>query len=500
MITLKPEEIINRLGNAPGRKLITFREVALPNWEMPIRVRVLDKKPIPVLDEYVLRLIETGLSIASDIGNFLGISSILIEHTMADLVNGGYITPRINIRDKKSGVAYSLTMTGRKLVSDLEEIQPKTVVVNFTYDGLTHEFGLVPNEDRWRPRDVRQYGLLEIPAYPSDPPKVGPSSTKDIQSVLAQSPASERGAELMSVLGTDGKRTKFFRKAIALIFESSDSERELSIQFAVDGRRSEAHERAFSVADGLKKLGIISSVTNDSERSRILQDLSPTVQKALSDHHGGETLSKLTGRLQSSLENLESSLSSVGGENRARVQQQIDNTAIDLADATKSLESIPVRTLPVQEHPQKLQDALTNSKYRILIISPWLRTAVMDKEFLSKLESRLKEGVVVHIGFGIGNFNGQTREDEEGRDALLPLEKRFSNLVVSRLGNTHAKVLIVDHEYLIVTSFNWLSFRGDPKRPFRDERGTLITIDDEIEKIYGEYKESIELVHSTKMN
>jgi phosphatidylserine/phosphatidylglycerophosphate/cardiolipin synthase-like enzyme len=46
---------------------------------------------------------------------------------------------------------------------------------------------------------------------------------------------------------------------------------------------------------------------------------------------------------------------------------------------------------------------------------------------------------------------------------------------VRRLGNTHAKVLISDDRYIIVTSFNWLSFRGDPKRTFRDERGTLVS-------------------------
>jgi len=43
-----------------------------------------------------------------------------------------------------------------------------------------------------------------------------------------------------------------------------------------------------------------------------------------------------------------------------------------------------------------------------------------------------------------------------------------------RLGNTHAKVLIKDSEFLAVTSFNWLSFRGDPGRTFRDEQGTLV--------------------------
>jgi hypothetical protein len=43
-----------------------------------------------------------------------------------------------------------------------------------------------------------------------------------------------------------------------------------------------------------------------------------------------------------------------------------------------------------------------------------------------------------------------------------------------RLGNTHAKVLIKDSDFAAVTSFNWLSFKGDPNRTFRDEQGTLL--------------------------
>jgi hypothetical protein len=43
-----------------------------------------------------------------------------------------------------------------------------------------------------------------------------------------------------------------------------------------------------------------------------------------------------------------------------------------------------------------------------------------------------------------------------------------------RLGDTHAKILIKDSDFYAVTSFNWLSFKGDPNRTFRDEQGVLL--------------------------
>jgi phosphatidylserine/phosphatidylglycerophosphate/cardiolipin synthase-like enzyme len=59
---------------------------------------------------------------------------------------------------------------------------------------------------------------------------------------------------------------------------------------------------------------------------------------------------------------------------------------------------------------------------------------------------------------------------------LETLEKEYPNFYFLDLANTHEKVLIKDSEYVITTSFNWLSFRGDPKRTLRYERGVYIAI------------------------
>lgn len=53
-----------------------------------------------------------------------------------------------------------------------------------------------------------------------------------------------------------------------------------------------------------------------------------------------------------------------------------------------------------------------------------------------------------------------------------------------RLGDTHAKVLVVDQTFCVVSSFNWLSFRGDPNRTFRDEQGVYITMPAVIDDVY----------------
>lgn len=70
------------------------------------------------------------------------------------------------------------------------------------------------------------------------------------------------------------------------------------------------------------------------------------------------------------------------------------------------------------------------------------------------------------------------------RPALRELADEFANLLLRRLGDTHAKVLIQDSEFYVTTSFDWLSFRGDPSRPFREEWGTMVRDCRAVDELY----------------
>jgi hypothetical protein len=56
---------------------------------------------------------------------------------------------------------------------------------------------------------------------------------------------------------------------------------------------------------------------------------------------------------------------------------------------------------------------------------------------------------------------------------------------------THEKVLIFD-ETVVTASFNWLSFRGDSRRPLRRESGTLVRKPGFADEQYETYKTVIE--------
>lgn len=130
-----------------------------------------------------------------------------------------------------------------------------------------------------------------------------------------------------------------------------------------------------------------------------------------------------------------------------------------------------MRTLSVHEHPAILYNAIKSTNRSLVIISPWITRAVVNHNFVKQLEELLLRDVEVKIGFGIGD---NERYDEYAQSLLENLDKKYSNFILKHLGDTHAKILIKDDEFYVITSFNWLSFKGDPKKKFREEWGNYV--------------------------
>lgn len=162
-------------------------------------------------------------------------------------------------------------------------------------------------------------------------------------------------------------------------------------------------------------------------------------------------------------------------------------------EAKARLRAMTQRELRCHEHPRLLTTALTQTKSRLLIVSPWVNHHVVDGIFIRSLEALLRNGADVYIGYGIGeNEDGRGNDKARGNVPITPeaqkefegLQKRFDNLTVKFVGNTHRKQLVSDDRFAVVTSFNWLSFKGDQKRKARDEFGILISEPSLLESIF----------------
>jgi phosphatidylserine/phosphatidylglycerophosphate/cardiolipin synthase-like enzyme len=131
-----------------------------------------------------------------------------------------------------------------------------------------------------------------------------------------------------------------------------------------------------------------------------------------------------------------------------------------------------IRILSMTEHRPMLLEALRDAKRRVVIVSPWLSPTAVDQELRTLIEQTIARGVEVWMGYGFGDPD---HREEHTLKLLHRIQKGRGgkNLRLRRLAESHAKVVICDEAYMITTSFNWLSFAGDPNRGNRVEFGTL---------------------------
>ena len=83
-------------------------------------------------------------------------------------------------------------------------------------------------------------------------------------------------------------------------------------------------------------------------------------------------------------------------------------------------------------------------------------------------------------------------------DVLRNCQGMRSSIRLLRKGNTHAKVLLVDSRYFVTTSFNWLSFKGDPAQPMREEEGTLVEGVEAVDAYFHTHIERMQLLKSRR--
>src|SRR4051812_4843532 len=74
-------------------RLLTYREVGLPFWDIPLRCRLLRKKDLPTFDEFLLKCVDAGLQTDAEVSGFLGLHPRVVEVVMARTLTSGHIAP-----------------------------------------------------------------------------------------------------------------------------------------------------------------------------------------------------------------------------------------------------------------------------------------------------------------------------------------------------------------------------------------------------------------------
>lgn len=277
---------------------------------------------------------------------------------------------------------------------------------------------------------------------------------------------------------------RLYIRAIALLFKSAEAD-DRQIAFVVDGKLSRDHEMAFADSAGFLRLA--QSFRPEAAEREELATSAQTIDAVSAGRddaiHEATVAAEATAAEVAHALNLNEK-----SDERDALREQLRAAEQELSKLRDEARRIEVRNLYVLDHPPLLDDAMNNCRERLMIISPWIRADIVTKDFTQKLEQLLRNNVAVYIGYGIAEV-AKTKaraKDVAAIEGLRKLKDKYLNFCFVRFGNTHAKVLIKDHDFAAVTSFNWLSFKGDPNRPLRDEQGTLYQSREKVDQKFAE--------------
>lgn len=456
----------------PGFRLLACEEAGLPIYWMTLDAVVLDHQPIPVVNEFALRGLEAGFTEPAKLSGFLGLDEPLVDETLSEMYRLDQIDYPIQAGGSRS---LRITELGSQTLETLEETQPERREIWFAFDRLLWKPVAHQVSQLMKPRELADADMRELRPRRVARPLPDQLDLVEVSSVLER--LTPRKAPSVLAIRHVLRAEQRYLPAHLLIFQSDDS-RDTELTVAIDGHLSEAHERALTELGGAEFLRLESE-----EPSTESVDLAEAL---VSTGETPESSSIMT------IEEVRQLRRTLEPSDEAEPEDATtrDVHAEGAGGVRETIESVPYREIDTYEHAQLFRDARRVTKKRLLVISPWVSGAVVNKAFVRELRELAARKVEISIGYGITRDQAQDDRDQVALERLLELVRQFANVTVARLGDTHAKILIYDST-LVVGSFNWLSFRGDQGRTYRQERGILVRDGSFVDRSYQEHRQRI---------
>lgn len=444
--------------------LVASYELALPYQAWRVSAHVMMARKLRLAEETVLSLVDAGVKNPKELSQLMGLSDMrMIQHVVITLMSKGLIGDNLGLY---------LTDLGRSALSH-DRIKSVEVIsdIPIRYDPYEDSFRYAKFKNDNIVKPVKQ-GLHMIPL-----PSKLESSEVESRYTEIQKLINENSSEINAV--TDRKRVQQLEKLRKAEEEGNSSVERVSFSF-IDG-----------VADVLKLDAVEGEILYLPAVLNVYQDMDEkewhweVTRGGVRDDAIVERLRQLE-REGVNIIPLESKPEFVETEAAADLHAVASAVVNDIVEATKNEPLVSERTvrplvevLSVEKHREALLQAIRDVRQCLIIISPWMRKASVNNEFLDALSNAMKsyQNLKIFIGFGIEPLEqrkpGHAKDSEDhALSRLKRLERKFTNqLSLVEVGNTHEKIVVCDDRYAIVTSFNFLSFNPNPDKFVRRETG-----------------------------
>jgi hypothetical protein len=321
----------------PGLDLLGIEKAAVPVTVVATDVLAQEIKPLPLLQEFVLRLVKANVGGASDIAAFLGLDRKLVDAVVADHYRDGTLSFSPGLGQ------LLLTDRGKRLADELEAVRPIQRTFQVVFDRLTWSVADYDSRELVTKAVALVEGRILLPAQRTTRVKTTDVTPAAVNSFLRK-PGRTVSIDVLDVIDVAPSTYRYMPVDILVYGDQERGEVETAV--VVDGDPSDEHDAALSKLTGTDKLNF---------------QVAPARPHAvLPPHLEAERVSPTQG---APLE-----------ENSPRVR------GIDLLN-----------------HQFVLMTALERAQNRILIAVDLANCSVLDTYFLSRLEQRLRAHVQVDL-------------------------------------------------------------------------------------------------------
>lgn len=475
------EELAKKKANSvPNSTLVKYYEAGIPQWHVESILTMLKPKKLSVLQEFILKFISSGIDDVSDICNFLGVNASAVNNAVALLQKNSLVTVDIFYSKLK------LTDKGEEALKEAATIVPEDIEYALYVDGLIGNVYL-DTRKLYNPKELRNFEIKAINTIVEKPTldTLIYEEVKRAINLFKKNHAYEQDklAGDLQEVSQVVKTYVEYKKVYVLVFINNKSE---DIEFQVyDGTtRNDDYSIALQKQynNNTHVLDFDSKESTDEETDNSLISVLPheIIESAKSFSYKDSTLEREISNLTTQLDAIRDS-SDDDEEQKESATERIRFLEKKI-DEMKNERKGADRILSTYDHRPLLIDALENAQNTVVIVSPWIKSGGLNHEILGRIERALQRKTQVIIGYGISE-----KEDSDKwilqRLSEIQNKRYGNNLHLVRLSNTHEKVLIKDNEYMVITSFNWLSFKGDPNKGFRQETGYYTESKDAIKQM-----------------
>jgi len=501
------ETIAQRFAERPGYRFITYRGVGIAVFAMNLRTLSIEPRTVPPIQEFIIKLMMEGIESLSLLSNLLGIEQDVIHDSLVELRRHEVIN--VLGDDDSDEVRCVLTSRGKTVAQSLQQdVMLELTLPDVIFHGLLRQpvdMGSIARHQYLRPKEAREQELDLIRAIPNRHPYPSEIDVDKLDRVTKQVHQSktDHSRDIVAVKSVLKNARTLYEPAVMIEYETIDGKEKI-ISFIVEGRLRSDYEEAFVNARGPELLADLIEAEKETIKYRVKNQASPNVLRQLGRFDDAEELAAKVVAVHQEVIDKQKQIEQLDrADTRQRQHQTIVELKKDLAESQDKLEKAQVernerkvKYLWTPEIRSKLWEAINTVQDRLLILSGFISSEVLNPNMVEELRAALKRGVKIWIGYGMGIDSRRGREQrsqlnwKQAEMSLAQLQSEFpDHLVVKDIGRNHEKRLICDNSFTFGGSFNLLSFSGERRGSsrVRHEGADLIENPDFCEELWRYY-------------